>query len=71
MKEENANNHFYHVKKGVYMTDEIMHTVIPNNSGWGGTALGAGVGGLIGSVMASAVLVAVVFLPVLVMIPEY
>ena len=49
MKEENANNHFYHVKKGENMTDEIMHTVIPNNSGWGGTALGAGVGGLIGS----------------------
>lgn len=29
--------------------DEITHTVLPNNSGWGGTALGAGVGGLLGS----------------------
>ena len=39
MKGENANNHSYHVKKGENMTDEIMHTVIPNNTGWGGTAL--------------------------------
>lgn len=32
------------------MTDEIMHTVVPTASGgWGGTALGAGVGGLVGS----------------------
>lgn len=31
------------------MTDEIMHTVVPSGNGWGGTALGAGVGGLIGS----------------------
>ena len=30
------------------MTDEIMHTVVPSANGWGG-ALGAGVGGLIGS----------------------
>lgn len=30
--------------------DEITHTILPNNSGgWGGTALGAGFGGLIGS----------------------
>ena len=30
--------------------DEITHTIMPgNNGGWGGTALGAGVGGLIGS----------------------
>lgn len=28
------------------MTDEIMHTVVPSGNGWGGTALGAGVGGL-------------------------
>ena len=28
--------------------DEITHTIMPNN-GWGGTALGAGVGGLVGS----------------------
>lgn len=33
------------------MTDEITHTIMPSgvNSGWGGTALGAGFGGLIGS----------------------
>ena len=33
------------------MTDEIMHTVLPSSGGnaWGGSALGAGVGGLIGS----------------------
>lgn len=32
------------------MTDEITHTILPNNGGgWGGTALGAGFGGLIGS----------------------
>ena len=30
--------------------DEITHTILPNaGSGWGGTALGAGVGGLLGS----------------------
>lgn len=30
--------------------DEITHTILPNNNGgWGGTALGAGFGGLIGS----------------------
>lgn len=30
--------------------DEITHTIMPgNNGGWGGTALGAGVGGLVGS----------------------
>ena len=30
--------------------DEITHTIMPGNTGgWGGTALGAGVGGLIGS----------------------
>jgi hypothetical protein len=30
--------------------DEITHTILPNTGGnWGGTALGAGVGGLIGS----------------------
>lgn len=29
--------------------DEITHTIMPNNGGWGGTALGAGVGGLLGS----------------------
>ena len=30
--------------------DEITHTILPNGGGnWGGTALGAGVGGLIGS----------------------
>lgn len=29
--------------------DEITHTILPNNGGWGGTALGAGFGGLIGS----------------------
>lgn len=30
--------------------DEVTHTILPgNNSGWGGTALGAGFGGLIGS----------------------
>lgn len=30
--------------------DEITHTILPNaGSGWGGTALGAGFGGLIGS----------------------
>ena len=30
--------------------DEITHTIMPGNSGgWGGTALGAGVGGLVGS----------------------
>ena len=30
--------------------DEITHTILPNSgSGWGGTALGAGFGGLIGS----------------------
>lgn len=29
--------------------DEISHTILPNNGGWGGSALGAGFGGLIGS----------------------
>ena len=30
--------------------DEVTHTILPNSgSGWGGTALGAGFGGLIGS----------------------
>lgn len=29
--------------------DEITHTILPNGGNWGGTALGAGVGGLIGS----------------------
>lgn len=29
--------------------DEVTHTILPNNGGWGGTALGAGVGGLLGS----------------------
>ena len=29
--------------------DEITHTIMPGNTGWGGTALGAGVGGLLGS----------------------
>lgn len=30
--------------------DEITHTIMPGNTGgWGGTALGAGVGGLVGS----------------------
>lgn len=30
--------------------DEITHTIMPGNSGgWGGTALGAGIGGLVGS----------------------
>lgn len=29
--------------------DEISHTILPNNGGWGGYALGAGFGGLIGS----------------------
>lgn len=30
--------------------DEITHTILPNaGTGWGGTALGAGVGGLLGS----------------------
>lgn len=31
------------------MTDEITHTIMPSGNGWGGTALGAGFGGLIGS----------------------
>ena len=33
------------------MADEIMHTVLPSSGGnaWGGSALGAGVGGLIGT----------------------
>lgn len=32
------------------MTDEITHTIMPSGgSGWGGTALGAGFGGLLGS----------------------
>ena len=30
--------------------DEITHTILPNAGGnWGGTALGAGIGGLVGS----------------------
>ena len=30
--------------------DEVTHTILPGSgSGWGGTALGAGFGGLIGS----------------------
>ena len=31
--------------------DEVTHTILPNTAGggWGGTALGAGFGGLIGS----------------------
>lgn len=29
--------------------DEITHTILPNNGGLSGTALGAGFGGLIGS----------------------
>lgn len=28
------------------MTDEITHTIMPTGTGWGGTALGAGFGGL-------------------------
>ena len=28
------------------MMDEVTHTILPNNQ-WGGTALGAGVGGLL------------------------
>ena len=28
--------------------DEVTHTIMPQG-GWGGTALGAGVGGLLGS----------------------
>ena len=31
------------------MTDEITHTIMPTGTGWGGTALGAGFGGLLGS----------------------
>lgn len=30
------------------MTD-VQHTVLDTNNGWGGTALGAGFGGLVGS----------------------
>lgn len=26
--------------------DEVTHTIMPGSGGWGGTALGAGVGGL-------------------------
>lgn len=29
--------------------DEVTHTIMPQGGAWGGTALGAGVGGLIGS----------------------
>lgn len=29
--------------------DEVTHTIMPGSGGWGGTALGAGVGGLLGS----------------------
>lgn len=29
--------------------DEVTHTILPQGGAWGGTALGAGVGGLIGS----------------------
>lgn len=29
--------------------DEITHTIMPSGGQWGGAALGAGVGGLIGS----------------------
>ena len=32
--------------------DEITHTIMPSGGQWGGTALGAGVGGLIGSLHA-------------------
>lgn len=39
---------FSEVRKGETM-DEVTHTILPNNGGWGGTALGAGFGGLIGS----------------------
>lgn len=36
--------------------DEITHTILPNaGSGWGGTALGAGFGGLIGSWLGNGV----------------
>lgn len=35
--------------------DEITHTIMPgNNGGWGGTALGAGIGGLVGSWLGNA-----------------
>ena len=29
--------------------DEVTHTILPQGGAWGGTALGAGVGGLLGS----------------------
>lgn len=29
--------------------DEITHTIMPSGGQWGGAALGAGVGGLLGS----------------------
>ena len=29
--------------------DEVTHTIMPQGGAWGGTALGAGVGGLLGS----------------------
>ena len=37
--------------KGEMKMDEVTHTILPNTAGggWGGTALGAGFGGLIGS----------------------
>ena len=37
--------------KGEKKMDEVTHTILPNTAGggWGGTALGAGFGGLIGS----------------------
>lgn len=41
------------------MADEIMHTVLPSSGGgnaWGGSALGAGVGGLIGTWLGNGVL---------------
>ena len=41
---------FNKIKGEMKMADEIMHTVLPSSGGnaWGGSALGAGVGGLIG-----------------------
>ena len=41
--------------KGEKKMDEVTHTILPNTAGggWGGTALGAGFGGLIGSWLAN------------------
>ena len=40
---------YVHSLKEEISMDEVTHTIMPQGGAWGGTALGAGVGGLLGS----------------------